>query len=191
MADINRTHWSSYLGPLDDGKTLTPTFWQPPEDPLRYTEILTGACLQNFSVIGLEIPAGLENSVEFIHGNHLTFSAVTVHGSVALKGNISGYAFLDCTIAGTLEIGRPYDGWRPGAAQPDQGLIVQPRPRRRRPLRVKLWNSARPAYEGPPDAIEWITVPRALARACFLFRYYTRRPQRQAASPSHDAFAES
>ena len=173
MSGTTDNNWISYVGPQDNGRTITPAEWQPPADPKAYDDGLKGSRLHNFTVAGLEIPDFAEDSIDFVQGRGYIIRDCTTHGSITIKGGIEGYEIEDTATSGTVEIGQYDDYWVPGRAPTRGGVIIDlTSPSGQRP-RVKLWDAERPLIVGPD--VDLIVMPRALVRAYFWFRHLTNR----------------
>ena len=178
MSGKRDNNWRSYVGPADNGSTITPADWQPPQNPKAYDDGVKGSRLHNFTVAGLEIPDFREDSIDFVQGAGYTIRDCITHGSITLKGSIEGYWIQDTATAGTVELGQYDNYWFPGRAPTRGGLILNlTSPSGQRP-RVKLWDAELPEIVG--SAVDLVIMPRALVRAYFLFRHLTNR-QRAAA----------
>jgi len=178
MSGTRDTNWRSYVGPADNGRTITPADWQPPADPKAYDDGLKGSRLLNFTVAGLTIPDFAEDSIDFVQGAGYIIRDCITHGSITLKGSIEGFSIQDTATAGTVELGQYDNYWTPGRAPTRGGLILNlTSPSGQRP-RVKLWDATLPEIVG--SAVDLIVVPRAVVLAYFYFRHLTNRARARA-----------
>jgi len=178
MSGTRDNNWRSYVGPADNGRTITPADWQPPANPKAYADGLKGSRLRNFTVAGLTIPDFAEDSIDFVQGAGYVIRDCTTHGSITIKGAVEGFSIQDTATAGTVELGQYDNYWHPGRAPTRGGLILNlTSPRGHRP-RVKLWDATLPEIVG--SAVDLIVVPRAVVLAYFYFRHLTNRARARA-----------
>jgi hypothetical protein len=178
MSGTRDTNWRSYVGPADNGRTITSADWQPPAQPKQWDDGVKGSRLKNFTVHGLEIPDFAEDSIDFVQGEAYTIRDCICHGSITAKGAIAGLLIQCTAVAGTIELGQYDNYWLPGRA-PTRDVVLDNvnSPRGQRP-RVKLWDATVPKIYA--SEIELIIVPRAIVRAFFLFRHLTNRARARA-----------
>ena len=169
MSGTRDTNWRSYVGPVDNGRTITTAEWQAPAQPKQWDDGLKGSRLKNFTVHGLKIPDFAEDSIDFVQGENYTVRECTLHGSMTVKGSINGLRIENAAISGTLEFGQFDNYWKPGRL-PTRNAVIENlnSPRGHRP-RVKLWDATVPEIHA--SDVELIVVPRSIWLPYFLFRY--------------------
>ena len=137
-------NWRSYVGPADNGRTITDTDWLAPEFPRDYDDLFKCSRVENLTARGLEIPASREDSVDCVRGRNYRFVACVMHGSVTIKGAITGWLLQNCFIAGTVEAGQFDNYWYPGRLPTCGGVIDRCRGLGGASIRVKLWDATTP-----------------------------------------------
>lgn len=180
MSGTRDTNWRSYVGPEDNGIIVDSIDWQAPLNPLDYDDLVKCSNCENLTIIGLDIPAAREDSIDFVRGKNYEVAGCTVHGSITIKGGIDGWRIRDCIVSGTIEVGQFDNYWKPGRL-PTRNAVIENlnSPQRQRP-RVKLWDATVPDIYA--SDVELIVVPRSIWLPYFLFRYaYIRSRARPAA----------
>lgn len=137
-------NWRSYVGPGDNGRTITDTDWLAPEFPRDYDDLFKCSRVENLTARGLEIPASREDSVDCVRGRNYQFKGCVLHGSATIKGAITGWQFDDCVISGTVEAGQFDNYWYPGRPPTCGGVIIHCGTPEGNPIRVKLWDATPP-----------------------------------------------
>jgi hypothetical protein len=171
MSGTADTNWRSYVGPEDNGRTITPAEWQAPPDPMNWDDMLKGSRLRDFTVDGLEIPSSREDSIDCVRGSNYTVQNCTVHGSVTVKGAINGLTLYGSVVSGTIELGQYDNYWTKSRAPTRNVSILDCTSPDGSPIRVKLWDAEMPFIESTNVVIT--KVPKWVWLPYFLFRRLT------------------
>jgi hypothetical protein len=173
MSGTADKNWRSYVGPRDDGLTITDTDWLAPQFPRDWDDLFKCSKVRNLTARGLTIPAAREDSVDCVRGANYRFDSCELHGSVTIKGAITGWMFSDCDIAGTVEVGQFDNYWYPGRPPTCGGLIAHCGTPDGRPIRLKLWDSLPPIIAG--SDVKVTRIPWLIWFPYFCVRYVINR----------------
>ena len=173
MSGKRDNNWRSYVGPADNGRTITPADWRPPENPLAWDDLVKCSNLEDFIIDGLTIPAGREDSIDCVRGKRYIIRNCIIHGSLTLKGGIDGYRIENCLISGTIELGQYDNYWTPGRLPTRNGVVYRVRSPDGTPVRLKLWDAERPIVI--ESRVNLTARPRWVWLPYFFFRHLTNR----------------
>lgn len=166
-------NWKSYVGPADNARNITDTDWTAPESPRAYDDLFKCSRVENLTARGLEIPASREDSVDCVRGRDYRFVDCIMHGSVTLKGAITGWLLDRCIIAGTVEVGQFDNYWYPGRVPTCGGVITHCGTPGGNPIRLKLWDATPPVVIN--SEVEITRIPWLIWFPYFCVRYVLNR----------------
>ena len=171
MSGTSDVNWRSYVGPQDNGYTITSEDWQAPSDPMQWDDLFKCSNLSNFTASGLVIPASREDSIDCVRGNAYSFQSCVIQGSVTVKGAIYGLKLLNCVISGTVELGQYDNYWTKGRAPTRNVSLVNCCSPDGKPIRVKLWDAEMPVVQN--TNVKVVKMPKWLWLPYFIFRRLT------------------
>ena len=171
MAGTSDTNWRSYVGPADNGRTVTSEDWQPPSDPKKWDDLFKCSNLSNLTATGLVIPASREDSIDCVRGNAYSFQSCVIEGSVTVKGSIDGLKLYNCVISGTVELGQYDNYWTKGRAPTRNVSLLNCCSPDGEPIRVKLWDAEMPVVQN--TNVKVTKIPKWIWLPYFLFRRLT------------------
>ena len=171
MAGTSDVNWRSYVGPADNGRTVTSEDWQAPSDPKQWDDLFKCSDVKNLSARGLTIPSSREDSIDCVRGSGYSFQSCTIEGSVTIKGAIDGVKIYNCVISGTVELGQYDNYWKFGRAPTKNVLLHSCCSPDGKPIRVKVWDADTPYVVG--TNVKIVRIPKWIWLPYFLFRRLT------------------
>ena len=171
MAGTSDTNWRSYVGPQDNGKLVTSEDWQAPSNPREWDDLFKCSNVENLTATGLVIPSSREDSIDCVRGSDYAFLSCTIQGSVTVKGAIDGFELHNCVVSGTVELGQYDNYWKFGRAPTKNVLLHTCCSPDGKPIRVKLWDAEAPYAVN--TNVQIIRIPKWIWLPYFLFRRLT------------------
>ena len=171
MSGTKDVNWRSFVGPQDNGRTITSEDWQAPSNPKEYDDLFKCSNVEGLTARGLTIPASREDSIDCVRGSNYLIQSCTIQGSVTVKGSIDGFTLSNCVVSGTVELGQYSNYWVKGSAPTRNVSLVNCCSPDGSPIRVKLWDAEMPRIENTSVQIikmqKWVWLPY------FIFRRLT------------------
>ena len=171
MAGTSDVNWRSFVGPQDNGRTITSEDWQAPSNPKEYDDLFKGSNVDGLTARGLTIPASREDSIDCVRGSNYLIQSCTIQGSVTIKGAIDGFELNNCVISGTVELGQYDNYWVKGRAPTRNVRLINCCSPDGSPIRVKLWDAETPRIAG--TSVKITRIPKWIWLPYFLFRRLT------------------
>jgi hypothetical protein len=171
MSGTKDVNWRSYVGPQDNGRTITSEDWQAPSNPKEYDDLFKCSNVDGLTARGLTIPASREDSIDCVRGNGYSFQSCTIEGSVTIKGAIDGVKIYNCVISGTVELGQYDNYWKFGRAPTKGALLHSCCSPDDKPIRVKVWDADMPYVVS--TNVKITRIPKWIWLPYFLFRRLT------------------
>jgi hypothetical protein len=173
MAKQNKAdhNWRSYVGPEDNGRTITADEWSNPPDPENWDDLFKCSNVQGLTAFGLSIPAAREDSFDAVRGSGYAVIGCLLGGSVTVKGAIDGARFEGCVIDGLVELGQYDNYWKPGRA-PTKGVkLIACTSSEGEPIVVRCWDAEPPLVTDTSVKVK--RVPWLIWFSYFLWRRLT------------------
>lgn len=168
MSDRN---WRSYVGPADNGRTVTSADWvNPPNRGRGYADVFKCSDCENFSAVGVTVEAeeASEDALDCVRGEGYRFWNCVLKGSVTIKGAIDGWMLGACEIHRVIEVGQFDNYWHLGRAPTRNGRIASCSNPDGSPLHVVLWDAETPEITDTLVTVrripKWIWLPYFVAR---------------------------
>lgn len=171
MSGTSDVNWRSYVGPQDNGRTVTSEDWRAPSNPKDWDDLFKCSHVDDLTVCGLTIPASREDSIDCVRGNNYAVESCIIEGSTTVKGAIDGFELYDCVISGTVELGQYDDYWVKGRAPTRNVSLINCTSPDGSPIRVKLWDAETPHIEG--TYVKITRIPKWIWLPYFIFRRLT------------------
>ena len=171
MSGTKDVNWRSFVGPQDNGRTVTSEDWQAPSNPKEYDDLFKCSNVEGLTARGLTIPASREDSIDCVRGNGYSFESCTIEGSVTVKGSIDGSSLSNCVVSGTVELGQYSNYWVKGSAPTRNISLVNCCSPDGAPIRVKLWDAEMPRIEN--TSVKVTRIPKWVWLPYFIFRRLT------------------
>lgn len=165
------TNWRSYVGPADNGRTITSEDWQAPSNPREWDDLFKCSNVSGLTAAGLTIPASREDSIDCVRGNAYSIQSCTIQGSVTVKGAIDGFNLYNCVISGTVELGQYDNYWVKGRAPTRNVRLVNCCSPDGSPVRIKIWDAELSLIAG--TSVQVTRIPKWIWLPYFLFRRLT------------------
>jgi hypothetical protein len=173
MAKQNKAdrNWRSYVGPDDNGRTITADEWSNPPDPENWDDLFKCSNVQGLTAFGLSIPAAREDSFDAVRGSGYAIIGCLLGGSVTVKGAIDGARFEGCVIDGLVELGQYDNYWKPGRAPTRNVTLDACTSATGKPIRVVCWDAHSPTLINTSAKIT--RIPKLVWLAYFYWRRWT------------------
>jgi hypothetical protein len=171
MAGTSDTNWRSFVGPQDDGRTITSENWQAPSNPKEYDDLFKCSNVEGLTARGLTIPASREDSIDCVRGSNYLIQSCTIQGSTTVKGAIDGLKLKNCVLSGTVELGQYDNYWSRGRAPTRNVSLLNCCSPDGKPIRVKLWDAEMPVVQN--SNLKVTRIPKWVWLPYFLFRRLT------------------
>ena len=173
MSGTTDVNWRSFVGPQDNGRTITFEDWQAPSDPKQWDDLFKCSNVQGLTARGLTIPASREDSIDCVRGNNYSIESCTIEGSVTIKGSIDGLSLTNCVISGTVELGQYDNYWTRDRAPTRNVSLVNCCSPDGLPIRFKLWDAETPRIEN--SNVKITRISKLVWLPYFIFRRLTNR----------------
>ena len=164
-------NWRSFVGPEDNGRTITADEWDNPFDPQNWDDIFKASNVQGLTATGLTIPAAREDSFDAVRGSGYAVLHCNLAGNVAVKGAIDGATFRGCVIDGVVELGQYDNYWAPGRAPTRNVTLSGCTTSSGEPIRVVCWDAKPPVLTNTKAKVQ--RVPKLIWLVYFLWRRLT------------------
>ena len=168
-SDVN---WRSFVGPQDNGRTVTSEDWLNPAIPENYADLFKCSDVVGLTARGITVVAGSkEDSVDCVRGSGYLFDSCAIQGSTTVKGAIDGLKLYNCVVSGTVELGQYDNYWKFGRAPTKNVLLHCCCSPDGKPIRVKMWDADTPYVVS--TNVKIIKIPKWIWLPYFLFRRLT------------------
>lgn len=171
MSGTKDVNWRSYVGPKDNGRTITSEDWYAPDNPREWDDLFKCSNVDGLSARCLTIPASREDSVDCVRGSNYLFYHCDLRGSTTIKGSIDGVTIERCVISGTIELGQYDNYWTKGRAPTRNVKVIECVSPDNSPIRIKLWDAEMPVIVN--TNVKIVRIPKWIWYPYFLFRRLT------------------
>jgi len=172
MAGTTDVNWRSYVGPTDNGRTVTSEDWLNPANPQDYADLFKCSHVDGLTARGITVIAGsTEDSVDCVRGSGYCFDSCAIEGSTTVKGSIDGFSLQNCVVSGTVELGQYDNYWTKGRTPTRNVSLVNCCSPDGSPIRVKLWDAEMPVVQN--TNVKVVKIPKWVWLPYFIFRRLT------------------
>jgi hypothetical protein len=173
VTDIN---WKSFVGPDDNGRTITERNWMnPPDGGFGYSDIFKCSHVEDLTAVGITIDASKcrEDAIDCVRGKNYRWLGCHAIGSITIKGAIDGWHYEGGTVHRVIELGQFDNYWKPGNPPTRNGRLTNTTKPDGSPIHLVLWDAEMPIVVNTNVRV-W-RVPKIVWFPYFCFRWASIR----------------